>query len=732
LSPLAGSARGLPPLPGSHRAEGRGWRDALVVVRRLDEAGPRIEAAFRRLGIPVRVAGGRRLADAPAARALRAALPVLGGAVEAGRFDPVGLWTWLRWWGHARDDAPFLAALDAREVAWRRHGFPADFATWRTKAREMARAARLLDVTRRRIAQAPGAAARLRALAAALDRLLPLPAAGGLDAEGRPRDPEADRRRGAAAEAREAVRGVLQGLATAEERLGLPRAASPGALVEAVVSALDRARFAPVDRRLDVVDVVDAEEARHWEAPTVFVAGLSEGSFPARPLEDPLLRDGERLRLHEADGALRLPLAREREVRERRLFYGALTRATERLVLVRPQADEDGAPRAPSPWWAEVERVVTPTPLEPPRPPGRPAPRFEEAVTARDLALAAAERHAAAGPEGDLARALLAAGDPTLRPRAAAWRRAEAGPLAWTDEVRGRFEAAAEVVSATALNAALACRHRHFLRAVVGVPEDDAPVDGARFSIRDQGALVHEALRLALAETGLSDEAVAERAMARAKGPTPTAAERALVLAEVFRIVRLFRAREAGLPGPLAPVLDGLEWRFGADGAFALAAGAGRLPLEGQVDRLDAADGRAVVIDYKLGTCGVDDAARGFEAGADVQLPLYALAVERARHLEVVGVEWVAATRRWRRGVWSDATAWSGGRREGVAPKALAQREFRRRLEGALERSVKVVRAVRAGDHAKQRDDAKTCAACAVRAVCRPAVLPFGPPEEGA
>ena len=90
--------------------------------------------------------------------------------------------------------------------------------------------------------------------------------------------------------------------------------------------------------------------------------------------------------------ALRLPLASEKEVRERRLFYGAVTRASRRLYLSRRAYDEKGNPRGPSSFLLELERVVTPTIRVEARTPGRVARELAECFTESDLRLFAAGR----------------------------------------------------------------------------------------------------------------------------------------------------------------------------------------------------------------------------------------------------------------------------------------------------------------------------------------------------
>ena len=74
---------------------------------------------------------------------------------------------------------------------------------------------------------------------------------------------------------------------------------------------------------------------------TLFVLGMLEGSFPRRASQDPILSDDERReisRLRPAEPPL--PLSADRAAEERDEFYRVCAAATHRLVLSYPQADD--------------------------------------------------------------------------------------------------------------------------------------------------------------------------------------------------------------------------------------------------------------------------------------------------------------------------------------------------------------------------------------------------------
>src|SRR5262249_40659061 len=80
--------------------------------------------------------------------------------------------------------------------------------------------------------------------------------------------------------------------------------------------------------------------------------GLAERVFPQKVVEDPILRDDERL-------ALGLPTNRQRALAERLALRVAIGAATERVVLSYPRLDLDQSrPRVPAFYGPEVLRAA--------------------------------------------------------------------------------------------------------------------------------------------------------------------------------------------------------------------------------------------------------------------------------------------------------------------------------------------------------------------------------------
>ena len=103
------------------------------------------------------------------------------------------------------------------------------------------------------------------------------------------------------------------------------------------------------------VRVLSAASARHLRIPYLFLAGLSEKSFPAADRDDGVYSEAEHQRLIEA--GLPLPSRSDRQTDEMLLFYETITAATRRLYLSYPAVDESGEPLTPSPYLKEVEQA---------------------------------------------------------------------------------------------------------------------------------------------------------------------------------------------------------------------------------------------------------------------------------------------------------------------------------------------------------------------------------------
>jgi ATP-dependent helicase/nuclease subunit B len=103
------------------------------------------------------------------------------------------------------------------------------------------------------------------------------------------------------------------------------------------------------------VRVLSASSIRSLHVPYLFLAGLSEKSFPPPDREDRLYSEAEYARLVEQN--LPLVTRTERNREEMLLFYECVTRATKRLFLSYPALDDAAQPLSPSPFLLEVEQA---------------------------------------------------------------------------------------------------------------------------------------------------------------------------------------------------------------------------------------------------------------------------------------------------------------------------------------------------------------------------------------
>ena len=130
---------------------------------------------------------------------------------------------------------------------------------------------------------------------------------------------------------------------------------------EALLDILGSQTLGGANEESGRVRVLSAASARHLRIPYLFLAGLSEKSFPAADREDGVYSQAEHQRL--IDAGLPLPSRSERQTDEMLLFYETITAATRRLYLSYPAVDESGEPLTPSPYLKEVEQACGKTPI---------------------------------------------------------------------------------------------------------------------------------------------------------------------------------------------------------------------------------------------------------------------------------------------------------------------------------------------------------------------------------
>ena len=378
---------------------------------------------------------------------------------------------------------------------------------------------------------------------------------------------------------------------------------------------------------LDAVRLMTIHRAKGLEFPVVCIADLGRAGAGAR---DKLLfgRDGSiGLRLTPIGGgelvsALdweRLAEIEQQEEaeEERRLFYVAMTRAQERLILS---------------GGLDCERRPAP------RPGGPPIDWIARAMTAGDLAaaLAAPETILERLTGGRRAQLLCRLNTPETIPRGAL---APAGrnragapgtalpdPPAVADEPPARPRPAPQRLSYSALGAYARCGYRFYLERVLRLPRVNPPprateAEAPALDPRVRGSLVHRLLEdLDLARPAVPDEnAVVGLGEAWGLALTPAEVEdvRALVTAFVDSPLRARMAAARSL-------------RREAPFSFALEPQGGGPLVNGFLDAVALeADGQALIVDYKSDRLEGAEPADVVERDYATQRIVYALAALR-------------------------------------------------------------------------------------------------------
>ncbi|HET6495257.1 MAG TPA: PD-(D/E)XK nuclease family protein [Thermoleophilia bacterium] len=468
--------------------------------------------------------------------------------------------------------------------------------------------------------------------------------------------------------------GRLRSLDVVREEVGVAEMA--GALREQLAGA--RVSSGRVGR--DGVAILTPLDLRGLRFHTIVFTGMAEGGYPSRGRPDPIFGDGQRRLLSETHG-VRLPMAEARDVESLLLFALACEAARERLVLLAPRTDAaTGRPRLPSRLLLRLasraagrsvglDEFLSGAPLGGVwrRVSGRNGGADDPcavwvAPRERDVAVLSNLGATGASAASGYLSALVADPQAVTRRLAAwsAWR--EEAPGAW-DGLLGAAACEALVardlfggeVAPTRLERYISCPFKYLLRDVLGLfvpeePDDNLEIDPLAF-----GVLVHRILQRAYEEViagdlGLADALAAVEgahaaccAAAESRGVTGAElsweARRGALLEDLQESVRLDPVfhRDGGHPVCV-------EWSFGeaVGRPVGLALPDGReVRFVGRVDRVDATEDGARVIDYKSGKGDVEK--QRLKDGLSVQLPVYGLAARRAGDLVPDGDDAVVA-----------------------------------------------------------------------------------------
>ena len=447
-----------------------------------------------------------------------------------------------------------------------------------------------------------------------------------------------------------AVAGVLD-----ELDLGLgDQPLEPAALPEVMETGLAAIRLGMVPPALDQVLVGQVDRSRVPDVRIVLVLGVNDGEFPRPAPEDPVFDDDER-ELLEAEGLELAPSSRQRALREGYLGYIALTRASERLWVSWPCRAATGKALFPSDLVHKVRSLFPHL-----RPMGdSPENWLADERTAR-AGLARALRRAAAGHALEpfwielnhwFSERGHDADGPAPAPEG---RKPSGGTSSLPRELVAQVYGDPIRASVSQLELFAACPHAHFLRYGLKLCERNRreldPGDVGRWLHAAISNLLEEmdrrgmdwALEVSDAARGeLTAAALATTARGR-DAISPYSRFTARLLARSFqRVVSMlashgrrsaFRTVARELAFGRGRPLPGLKWW--------LSGGMG-LEVEGRIDQVDAARGTdrsyLRVVDYKSTVRRLSPAA--VEAGVDLQLLCYLLAVHEGAHRIVEGGE---------------------------------------------------------------------------------------------
>jgi len=391
-----------------------------------------------------------------------------------------------------------------------------------------------------------------------------------------------------------------------------------------VLDALMQETIGPRDvDRPGYVQVTAVDRVRGRRFSTVIIGGLVASEFPAAPAETmiPGSAIDDVLRGFGGTGEERLG-----PDYERMLFYLALTRARDRLVLSACEADSDGEAMRISPLFEAVADFFRPAEEDA----ALPAHKLEPLTRVPDVARATTPR--------DLARAAAYAGDGAVPRARAARARAQSRSATLNRDESLAALAGRDTFSPSELESYLACPYKWFYEKQLrpGALERET-------TLADQGTFAHELLAATYRELraagvprmSTGSLAAAGQALDRAYTAACIKHGQADVTGQLQRrtakswAVRVLED-DVDLFSGFEPTY--LEWGFGVPDTPVVEMDG--WSLQGRVDRIDVDEsGYAVVMDYKR-TKGAT--ADHILSKRKVQVSLYIEAVSRGLGLQPV------------------------------------------------------------------------------------------------
>ncbi len=373
-------------------------------------------------------------------------------------------------------------------------------------------------------------------------------------------------------------------------------------------------------------------EARGTRFQAVALLGLSEGSFPANERPDPFLDEDLRARL-----GLESRLQRE----QGGLFYQAVTRADQHLLITRPYLSEDGENREKSTFWKAVETLfersvvttIRPDVLQP----------LVEAGSTQELLFSAVRRGSLPKKYGFLEENwnhLKQARDVLTARRAKTAKGHYEGLVEEIAPTLAQRYPASETWSASRLESYGSCPFQFFVQNALELEPHEPPELG--LDVKQRGSILHKVLEETYRNAAdPKDLTILLESLRNACKKVFSTAPRKYG----FRPSALWEIEQEQLLKKLEKSIRALaedtdwtpfayEMDFGFENTPLLEIELNKetIRVHGVVDRVDRnASGELRVIDYKTGSSHLDKS--DLDNGYRLQLPIYALAARDALKL---------------------------------------------------------------------------------------------------
>ncbi|MBE7102736.1 helicase-exonuclease AddAB subunit AddB [Bacillus cereus] len=148
---------------------------------------------------------------------------------------------------------------------------------------------------------------------------------------------------------------VMSLLDTFVEMLGEEKM-SLSMFTDVMTTGLEALQFANIPPSLDQVLVANIDHSRLSDVKATFIIGVNEGVIPAAPMDEGMLSDEERNVLTAA-GIELAPTTRQTLLEEQFVMYQMVTRASEKLYISCPLADEEGKTLLASSFIKKIKRM---------------------------------------------------------------------------------------------------------------------------------------------------------------------------------------------------------------------------------------------------------------------------------------------------------------------------------------------------------------------------------------